>query len=244
MPRAKTWNNELASVLQCTESVIASLATGYTIDMLRQSKDFLNIAKKVGVKHIVHLGACGDNDTRVAHYGWHQFVERYVEWCGFSFTHLRPEIFMQNMLGYGGESYIQNGVIRHYIGGARLSWVDVEDVAAAAAACLAEPDKHNGQTYRLGYEAATYRDIARIFTEVIGQPFSYEARPPEEFYRNVLAAGAEPSYMKCVFDSYTDYTAGRIPHSDDVFDNLHAIAGRMPITLAEFAKKHANKFRY
>jgi hypothetical protein len=36
------------------------------------SRNFLNIAKKVGVKHIVHLGACGDNDTRVAHYGWHQ----------------------------------------------------------------------------------------------------------------------------------------------------------------------------
>ena len=50
----------------------AFLVTGYTIDMMRQSKDFLNIAKKVGVKHIVHLGACGDNDTRVAHYGWRQ----------------------------------------------------------------------------------------------------------------------------------------------------------------------------
>jgi NAD(P)H dehydrogenase (quinone) len=222
----------------------AFLLTGYTIDMMRQSKDFLNIAKKVGVKHIVHLGACGDNDTRVAHYGWHQFIERYVEWCGFSFTHLRPEFFMQNLLGYGGESYIQKGVIRHYIGDARPSWVDVDDVGAAAAACLAQPEEHNGQTYRLGYEAATCHDIARIFTEVIGQPFSYEARPPEEFYRNVLAAGAEPSYMKCVFDTYTDYTAGRIPHSDDVFDNLPAIAGRKPITLAEFAKKHADKFRY
>jgi NAD(P)H dehydrogenase (quinone) len=50
----------------------AFLATGYTIDMMRQSKDFLNAAKRQGVKYIVHLGACGDNDTRVAHYGWHQ----------------------------------------------------------------------------------------------------------------------------------------------------------------------------
>jgi NAD(P)H dehydrogenase (quinone) len=88
---------------------------------------------------------------------------------------------MQNMLGYGGESYIQKGIIRHYVGGARLSWVDVEDVAAVAAACLLDPEKHHGQTYRLGYEAATF-DIAKIFTRVIGQPFSYEARPPREFY--------------------------------------------------------------
>jgi len=222
----------------------AFLATGYTIDMMRQSKDFLNAAKRQGVKHIVHLGACGDDDTRVAHYGWHQFIERYVEWCGFSFTHLRPEIFMQNMLGYGGESFVQKGVIRHYIGKSRWSWVDIEDVAAVAAVSLLDPEKHNGQTYRLGYEAATYDEIAKIFTKVIGQPFSYEARPPEEFYRNVLAAGAEPAYMKCVFDSYTELTNGVAVKPDEVFDNLPSIIGRQPRTLADFAEKHADVFRY
>jgi NAD(P)H dehydrogenase (quinone) len=89
----------IAPALEGVERVF--MLTGYTIDMMRQSKDFLNIAKKASVKYVVHLGACGDNDTRVAHYRWHQFIERYVEWCGFSFTHLRPEIFMQNMLGTG-----------------------------------------------------------------------------------------------------------------------------------------------
>lgn len=101
------------------------MATGYTVDMLRQSKDLVNIAKRAGVKQIVHLGACGDDDTRVAHYGWHQFIERYIEWSGITFTHLRPEIFMQNLLGYGGESYVKQGVIKHYVGAARLSWVDL-----------------------------------------------------------------------------------------------------------------------
>jgi uncharacterized protein YbjT (DUF2867 family) len=61
-----------------------------------------------------------------------------------------------------------------------------------ATACLLDPEKHNGQMYRLGYEARTYYGVAEIFTQVIGQPFSYEPRPPEEFYRNVLAAGADP----------------------------------------------------
>jgi NAD(P)H dehydrogenase (quinone) len=232
----------MAPALEGVERAI--LITGYTIDMMRQSKDFLNAAKRAGVKHIVHLGACGDNDTRISHYGWHQFIERYVEWSGFSFTHLRPEIFMQNMLGYGGESYVQKGVIRHYIGKARLSWVDIEDVSDVAAASLLHPEKHQGQTYRMGYEAATYDEIANIFTKVIGQPFSYEARPPEEFYRNVLAAGAEPAYMKCVFDSYSDFTAGRGEKVDEVFDNLPAILGKKPRTLADFAAKHEDKFRY
>jgi NAD(P)H dehydrogenase (quinone) len=44
------------------------LMTGYTVDMLRQSKVLLDNAKKAGVQHVVHLGACGRDDTTVAHW--------------------------------------------------------------------------------------------------------------------------------------------------------------------------------
>jgi len=220
------------------------MATGYTIDMLRQSKDLVNTAERAGVQQIVHLGACGDDDTRVAHYGWHQFIERYIEWSGLAFTHLRPEIFMQNLLGYGGESYVQQGVIKHYVGAARLSWVDCDDVAAVAAVCLAHPDQHAGNTYRMGYEAKTYYELAEVFTEVLGQPFSYELQPPSEFLRNVLAAGAEPAYMKCVFDSYTDLTNGKDIGADATFDNFAELTGRSPRSLADFARRYADRFRY
>ena len=222
------------------------MATGYTVDMLRQSKDLVNTAKRAGVKQIVHLGACGDDDTRVAHYGWHQFIERYIEWSGVTFTHLRPEIFMQNLLGYGGESYVKNGVIKHYVGGARLSWVDCDDVAAVAAACLSDPRKHAGKTHRLGYEAKTYYELAEIFSETLGQPFSYEPQPPADFLRNVLAAGAgnEAYHMKCVFDSYTDLSNGVDIHSDETLDNFPELVGGQPRTIADFARQHSERFLY
>ena len=220
------------------------MATGYTVDMLRQSKDLVNSAKRAGVQQIVHLGACGDDDTRVAHYGWHQFIERYIEWSGISFTHLRPEIFMQNLLGYGGESYVTRGVIKHYVGSARLSWVDCDDVAAVAAVCLSDPKKHAGHTYRLGYEAKTYYELAEIFTKVLGQTFSYEPQPPADFLRNVLAAGAEPAYMKCVSDSYTDLSNGVDLHADETFHDFPALTGRQPHTLADFVRRYADRFNY
>jgi NAD(P)H dehydrogenase (quinone) len=220
------------------------MATGYTVDMLRQSKDLVNYAKRANVKLIVHLGACGDDDTRVAHYGWHQFIERYIESSSIPFVHLRPEIFMQNLLGYGGERYVNAGVIRHYVGAVRLSWVDCEDVAAVASECLLNPARHVGNTYRLGYDAKTYQDIAQIMTETLGQSFRYEARPPSEFLSNVLAGGAEPAYMKCVFDSYTDFTSGVGEKADDVFDNFPALVGREPQLLLDFVSHHADQFRY
>ena len=233
-----TFDNALAGVDRLF------MATGYTVDMLRQSKDLVNHAKHAGVKLIVHLGACGDDDTRVAHYGWHQFIERYIEGSGIPFVHLRPEIFMQNLLGYGGERYVNAGVIRHYVGDTRLSWVDCEDVAAVASECLLNPTRHVGNTYRLGYDAKTYEEIAQIMDDTLGKSFRYEARPPSEFLRHVLAAGAEPAYMKCVFDSYTDFTNGAGEKADEVFDNFPALVGREPRLLSDFVRHHADQFRY
>ena len=219
------------------------LLTGYTVDMLRQSKVFLDAAKDAGIQHVVHLGACGDDRATVAHWAWHQLVERYIEWLGCSFTHIRPEQFMQNLLGYSGKPTITNGVIEQYFGAARLSWVDADDVGAVCAICLRDVEAHQGQTYRMGYDAKTLDDVARILTEVVGQPFVYHPRPPEEFLPRVLALGADPAYMKCVSDHYFAYAEGRIPEPDRVFDNFETITHRKPVTWRDFAQKHADTFR-
>jgi hypothetical protein len=50
--------------------------------------------------------------------------------------------------------------------------------------------------------------------------------------------------MKCVFDSYTDFTDGKDIGADKVFDNFHAITGRQSRTIAQFVVKHAARFRY
>jgi uncharacterized protein YbjT (DUF2867 family) len=214
------------------------LMTGYTVDMMRQSKALLDAAKQAGVRHVVHLGACGGDDTTVAHWGWHQFVERYVEWRGFSFTHLRPETFMQNMLSYGGEKSIKDGVIHAYVGDARMSWVDVDDVAQVAALALAHPEVHAGKTYRMGYDAMGFDEMAALMTSIVGQPFRYEPLAPEVFLKAMRDGGAEMAYMNCVYDHYKRYAAGTLPGADEVFDNFPGIAGREPTRWAAFIERH------
>jgi NAD(P)H dehydrogenase (quinone) len=220
------------------------MATGYSVDMLRQSKDLINYARRAGVKVIVHLGAGGGNDTRVAHHAWHQFIERYIEWSKMTFIHLRPERFMQGILGFAGERYVNSGILHHYVGPARLSWVDCVDVAAVAVECLLRPADHAGNTYRLGYDAKTGDEIADLMTQALGQPFRYQARPPIEFLTHALAARAEPAYMKCVFDSYSDLTNGLDEQADETFDNFPTLVGRSPRMLADFIREHADEFRY
>ncbi|WP_408591890.1 SDR family oxidoreductase [Novosphingobium sp.] len=220
------------------------LVTGYTVDMLRQSKALLDNARKAGVKHVVHLGACGRDDTTVAHWAWHQLVERYVEWLGFTFTHLRPESFMQNVLSYGGKRVINNGIINAYIADARMSWVDVDDVAQVAAVTLAHPELHAGKTYRLGYDAVTYEELAELMTSIVGQPFRYEPLAPEVFLKAMQDAGAEMAYMNCVYDHWKRYAARMIPGADDTFDNFPEITGCAPTTWAGFIERHKAELVY
>ncbi|MEQ4619868.1 SDR family oxidoreductase [Providencia vermicola] len=219
------------------------MMTGYTIDMLQQSKVFVDIAKKSGVNYIVHLGACGDDEAQVAHWAWHQLVERYIEWSGIQYTHLRPESYMQNLLGYQGEDNINKGVLHSYFGDAILSWVDCADVAELAAYCLLSPEQHAGQVYRLGYENKNYTQIAELLTTELGIPFHYQADDPDEFWQFAQTNSLELAYMKSIYDHYVAFTSGKLSREGMIFDNFQKITGKAPTTLKQFLIKHQNHFK-
>lgn len=220
------------------------IVTGYTVDMLRQSKVLVDNAKKANIKHIVHLGACGPDDATVGHWVWHQLVERYIEWSGFSFTHLRPQDFMQNLLSYGSDKTVKDGVINGYVDNATLTWVDVDNVAEVAAIALSDPDKHNSKTYRLSYDAKSFAEIAELMTSIIGKPFRYEPLSPEIFLQKMKDSGAEMAYMTCVYDHWKLHASRSIPGSTDTFDNFFEITGKQPTRWTDFIKKHQAELEY
>ena len=223
----------------------ALLLTGYTVDMLRQSKRFLDTAKQESVKHIVHIGASTAPTNEVAHWGWHQFIEAYIEKLGFSYTHLRPEAFMQNLFGFG---WLNKGVITNYIGNARWSWIDCYDLAAVVVQTLLHPEKYAASTIPLGYDAKTMDEVAQILTKVVGQPFKTEAHPPKEFLNNALQEGVKAinpnAYMNCVYTQLELNVADQIPEADATFDNFEAIVGRKPNTWQDFAVNYKEQLAY
>jgi NAD(P)H dehydrogenase (quinone) len=232
----------LAPALEGVDRVF--LMTGYTTRMFKQNRDFLNAARRADVEHIVHLGAPGDDDTPVEHWLWHQFVERYIEWSGFSFTHLRPDIFMQNLLGYGGVKAVVNGVIRHYVGHTRMTWIDGEDVAAVTVECLSKPEDHAEKTYRLGAEVRSYDEIAEIMTRVTGKSYISEQASPDAFLTKALAAGANTGYMQSVHENYTAYAEGTRKGEEKLFSSFVDVTGRQPASVEDFIRRHLDAFVY
>jgi NAD(P)H dehydrogenase (quinone) len=157
---------------------------------------------------------------------------------------VRPQDYMQNLLGYGGKKAIEEGVIYHYVANARLSWVDLEDVAQVAALALVHPEQHAGKTYRLGYDAKTFDEIAALMTAIVGKPFRYQPLSPEIFREAMENAGAEMAYMNCVYDHWKRHAAGTIPGAADTFDNFYEITGKQPVKWNGFIEKHKASLDY
>ena len=220
------------------------MMTGYTVDMLLQSKVLTDNAKKAGISHVVHLGACGPDDATVGHWAWHQLVERYIEWAGFTFTHLRPQDFMQNLLSYGDKKGVADGVIHAYVDDAKLSWVDVDDVALVAALALTYPEKHKGKTYRLSSDAKTFDEIAALMTQIVGKPYRYEPLSPEVFLQDMQNSGAEMTYMRCVYEHWKRHAAGTIPGASETFDHFFEVTGKQPTRWADFIERHQAELEY
>lgn len=209
------------------------LMTGYSMDMLKQSKRVIDAAKRAGVDHIVHIGASGTETAEVAHWGWHRMIEAYVETLGFRFTHIRPEAFMQNVLKFG---WLQKGALTNLIGDARWSWVDARDVAAMAAAALRDPDIFAGQIWRLGYDAATIKEVAEKLGKATGNSIEAVPLDPQVFFEGAVAAGADPAYMSCIRDQFRLNAADAIPDADQTFDPkaFEQATGRAPATWDEY----------
>jgi NAD(P)H dehydrogenase (quinone) len=147
---------------------------------------------------------------------------------------------MQNVLNF---SLRPGGIIHQFIGDARVSWVDTDDIARVAAAVLRAPHEHAGRTYPLGVEALSLHEVALTLSDIVGMPFRYEPRSPDEFLEAVLAAGMEPTYARCVHNVFRRTADGLLPDASAVFETIERVTGMKPMRWRDHALAHREEFR-
>jgi uncharacterized protein YbjT (DUF2867 family) len=222
----------LRPALEGVDSVF--LTTGYTVDMLVHSKRLIDAAKAAGVRHVVHLGALAADDTPHAHFAWHQLIERAIESMGFSFTHLRPNFFIDTV--WAGFRRRPDRIV-HFVGDRTVSWIASDDMAAVAVAALCDPQTHGGKTYPLAVEALSFAEVATILSDVTGHPVEYRPRPASELLPALLRQGMEPTYATSLAAGVAAIEAGTLPLVDAVSDAVTTVTGRKPTGWRDFAEK-------
>ncbi|KAH6863564.1 NmrA family protein [Alternaria alternata] len=218
------------------------LLTGYTVAMLTQSKTFVDAAVKAGVKHIVHLGIFGEWDTTDPHFAWHQLIETYIKASGLAWTHLHPNMFMDNLLAATSPKADQ---LTLYVENRRVGWIAVSDIAAMAAAVLREgPDKHHERDYWMSTDVLDGSEIAIILSEVTGRSIAFNPKGPDDFKALVSApgSGAERWYAEGGVDFMRQVVDGRMGYIGTIRDDVPYVLGRPALTFREWASEHREEF--
>jgi NAD(P)H dehydrogenase (quinone) len=217
------------------------LITGYTVDMLVQSKSLIDAAKRNGVKHVVHLGAfTRDHDVYSTVFAWHQLIEAYLRDSGVAWTNLHPNIFMQNFLSVWS---INDAAYSAYTS-KPIGFTALEDVTEAAAAVLMEgPEKHHGKDYWFSADALAPQQVAETLTAATGRKFTAAVRKAEGFQNDAAqpSSAFESAYAKGGFELFEQVEDGRMAYVGSVVDDTRKLIGREPLLLRDWAKLHANE---
>ncbi|MBO0851721.1 MAG: SDR family oxidoreductase [Pseudonocardia sp.] len=204
-----------------------------------QQERFVHLAAHAGVRHLVKLSQlAADEASPVRFLRYHAAVERRIRELDLEFTFLRPNLYFQGLLALAGPIREQ-GRIFAPIGDARVSAVDVRDIAAVAATALTEPG-HAGATYTItGPAAITHSEIADAIGAALGREVTFVDVAPEAFAANLR--GVLPDWqLDGLLEDYAHYRRGE---AAEVLPTVAEVTGAAPRGVAEFARDYADAFR-
>ncbi len=169
---------------------------------------------------------------------YHAAVEGRIRDLGIGYTFLRPNLFLQGFLAFR-TAIAKEGRFFAPIGDARVSAVDVRDIASVAAAALTEPG-HLGKTYTItGPEAISHHDVARAISGAIGRDVRFVDVPPEAFAAALRGIGVPPWQADGLVEDYAHYARGE---RVGVTPTVRELTGEGPRDIAGFARDRARAF--
>ena len=194
-----------------------------------------------GVRHVVLNSALGAGDYTKSFPSWHRKVEDKLRASRLSHTILRPNGFFQNIVAYNAPTIRSQGAFYDSMGDARISLLDVRDVAGAAAAALLTPSAHANEIYELlGPESVSNADIAARLPRILGRTVNYVAIPADAQRKAMLDANMPEWLVTAILDLQAYYVAGKCAAVTDVLPKL---LSRAPITLDQFLTENKDSFR-
>ncbi|MFE3319672.1 NAD(P)H-binding protein [Nocardia sp. NPDC059195] len=198
---------------------------------------FADLARDAGVHRLVLLSQYAARiDSPVRFLRWHAEVEAHVSELGLDYTVLRPNLYLQALLGFAGT--ISQGWFAAPIGDAAVSLIDTRDIADTAAAVLTTTG-HTGHTYTLtGPRALTHAQIAHAIADATGRDITFHDAPADQFAA-VLTGILPPWQLDGLVEDYAHYARGE---AAEVHTCVTDLTGRPARDITDFARDYAAAF--
>jgi uncharacterized protein YbjT (DUF2867 family) len=208
--------------------------------LVELESNMLDACKESGVKHVVLNSAMGAGDYGKSFPSWHRKVEDKLKTSGMSYTILRPNGFLQNIVVYNAPSIRTQGAFYAAMGDAKVSYLDVADIAVVTVKTL-QGGAHSGKTYELnGPEAISNQELAKRISKVVGRTVNFVDIPESAQREAMLGLGMPEWQVTALLELQQYYKQGGGGKTDSLLAKLIA---REPVTLDQYLAANANEFR-
>lgn len=193
-------------------------------DQVRREVALVDAAVQTGTGHVVALSAMGaDPSSPSAFARWHAEVDQHLLGSGLDATILRPAAFMQVHLS--PPTAVAEGRWYGCTGDGAHAFVDVRDVAAAAASVLGADAPVPGVHELTGPRAITMPEAAAAYGRALGREVTYVDLPPDQLAGAMAGNGVPAFLVEAVLALYAGIRAG---HAATVTRGVEELAGRPP----------------
>ena len=200
----------------------------------------LDACKESGVEHVVLNSALGAGDFPKSFPSWHRKVEDKLKATGMSYTILRPNGFLQNIVAFNAPSIRAQGVFYAAMGDAKVSYLDIGDIAVVAVKAL-QGGAHSGKTYELnGPEAISNHELAKRISRITGRAVNYVDIPETAQREAMLALGMPEWQVTALLELQQYYKQGGGAKTDGL---LQSLIERPPVSLDQYLMVNAAEFR-
>src|SRR3984957_1032111 len=208
--------------------------------LVELESNMVEACKEAGVKHVVLNSAMGAGDCGKSFPSWHRKVEDKLKSTGLSFTILRPNGFLQNIVAFNAPTIRTEGAFYAAMGDAKVSYLDIADIAVAAVKALGG-GAHAGKTYELnGPEAISNQELAKRISKVAGRTVNF-LDVPENAQRDAMLGLSIPDWqVTALLELQQYYKQGGGGKTDAL---LKSLIEREPITLDQYLIANAREFK-
>jgi uncharacterized protein YbjT (DUF2867 family) len=192
-------------------------------DCVQQNIAVIDAAKRSGVRKIVRISAIkAAPDGRTENTRLHGECDRLLQESGLTYTILRPNYFMQNIM-MSLQSINADSCFYAGMGEGRLAMIDVRDVAECAATAATSDQFDNENLEISGPQSIGFSDVASALSEVANRQVTYVAVSPDDVKASLLQMGFS-EWMANLLREYSEaYGDG---WGDLVTDNVDRLTGQ------------------
>lgn len=211
-----------------------ALITPGTGHAAKQAAAIINLAQQAGVQKVVRLSAIKASlDGPTDNTRQHAMTERAIRDSGMRHVFLRPNYFMQNLIG-SLDSILGEGKVYAGMNDSAIALVDTRDVGAALAAAVLT-DRFDGSALEIsGPQSITHDTVANEISKALGRNVKYIAVTPAAAGEALRAYGLDDWTIKVVADYSAAYARG---FGDFVTDSMQQLTGRAPRDFGAFARE-------